>query len=306
MWSAVLSEEFQAGCGDDEFGKAVRPFYANVNPQTALAASIDHLRLQGLSRLSTIASRVRYLVLVTDSFTVFLAGKHTGVDLAGDLVEQVATGVMTNYKAVIYKPVWGKTLPILVAQAKDAIAELWERDQARTLVSTVSVAWLGNKLVGERGLFLNPAYELWKEKHYGPHYAAGEWREIADRVCTSIGELAALRGRPEFGDAVGVITLLGQPDPVRYALPHQFDERMKKFFGYYARSLGVKTISVARIADSIPMYDAFHFREDSSQRKKLTEHIGHHMRVLIAEHIASSRRSTGSTPTRTKGRPSSR
>ena len=35
------------------------------------------------------------------------------------------------------------------------------------------------------------------------------------------------------------------------------------------------------------MYDAFHFREDSSQRKKLTEHIGHHMRVLIAEHIAS-------------------
>ena len=35
------------------------------------------------------------------------------------------------------------------------------------------------------------------------------------------------------------------------------------------------------------MYDDFHFREDSSQRKKLTEHIGHHMRVLIAEHIAS-------------------
>ena len=92
--------------------------------------------------------------------------------------------------------------------------------------------------MGERGLFLNPAYELWKEKHYGPHYAAGEWREIADRVCTSIGELAApkaLRGRPEFGDAVGVITLLGQPDPVRYALPHHFDDCMKKFFGY-ARS----------------------------------------------------------------------
>ena len=124
------------------------------------------------------------------------------------------------------------------------------------------------------------------EEKYGLDYAAGEWREIADRVCTSIGELAALRGRPEFGDAVGVITLLGQPDPVRYALAHQFDECMKKFFGY-ARSLGVKTISVARIADSIPMYDAFHFREDTSQRKKLTEHIGHHMRVLIAEHIAN-------------------
>ena len=56
MWGAVLSEEFQAGCGDDEFEKADRPFYANVNPQTALAASIDHLRLPGLSRLSTIAN----------------------------------------------------------------------------------------------------------------------------------------------------------------------------------------------------------------------------------------------------------
>ena len=149
-----------------------------MNPQTALAASIDHARLPGLSRLSTIANsglseiqpdasrgRVRYLVLVTDSFSVFLAGKNTGVDLAG-------------------------------------------------------------------------------------------------------------------------VTMLGQPDPKRYQLPHQFDECMKKFFGY-ARSLGMKTISVSRIADSIPMFDAFHFREDSAQRKRLAEHIGHHMRVLIAEHIAA-------------------
>ena len=148
----VLSEEFQAGCGDDELEKAVRPFHANVNPQTALAASIDHLRLPGLSRLSTIANaglseiqpdasrgRVRYLVLVTDSFSAFLAGKHTGVDLAGDLVEQVATGVMTNYKAVIYKPFWGKTLPILVAQAWDAIAELWEGIKNEPFAPTVEI-----------------------------------------------------------------------------------------------------------------------------------------------------------------------
>ena len=110
-----------------------------LNPQTALAASIDHARLPGLSRLSTIANsglseiqpdasrgRVRYLVLVTDSFSVFLAGKNTGVDLAGDLVEQVAKGVMSQYTAVSYKPLWGKTLPILVAQARDAVDELWE------------------------------------------------------------------------------------------------------------------------------------------------------------------------------------
>ena len=43
MWSAVLSEEFQAGCGDEEFERAVRPFYANVSLQTALGAGIDHM-----------------------------------------------------------------------------------------------------------------------------------------------------------------------------------------------------------------------------------------------------------------------
>ena len=155
---------------------------------------------------------------------------------------------------------------------------------ASTVEIDVAVAWLGNELVGERGLFLNPAYEYWREKYH--HCAAGDWREIADRVCTSIGELAALRGRPNVGNAMGVITMLGQPGPKRYQLPHQFNECMKKFFGY-ARSLGVKTISVSRIADSIPMFDAFHFREDSAQRKRLAEHIGHHMRVLIAEHIAA-------------------
>ena len=138
MWSAVLSEEFQAGCGDEEFERAVRPFYANVNPQTALAASIDHRRLPGLSRFASISNaglgeiqpdasrgRVRYLVLVSDSFTVSLAGKHTVVDLAGDLIEQVSSGVMNNYRAVVYRPMWGKTLPILVSQAKTAVEELW-------------------------------------------------------------------------------------------------------------------------------------------------------------------------------------
>ena len=276
-----------------------------MNPQTALAASIDHTRLPGLSKLSTIANsglseiqpdasrgRVRYLVLVTDSFSVFLAGKNTGVDLAGDLVEQVAQGVMSQYKAVTYKPLWGKTLPILVAQARDAVDELWEGIKNEPWSSTVeidvAVAWLGNELVGERGLFLNPAYEYWREKHHGPHCAAGDWREIADRVCTSIGELAALAsGQAGCWQCRGCDhDMLGQPDPKRYQLPHQFDECMKKFFGY-ARSLGRKTISVSRIADSIPMFDAFHFREDSAQRKRLAEHIGHHVRVLIAEHIAA-------------------
>ena len=81
MWAAVLAEEFQAGCGDDASERAVRPFYAKVNPQTALAASIDHSRLPHLSKVSGISKtglgeiqpdaslgRARYPVLVSDSF----------------------------------------------------------------------------------------------------------------------------------------------------------------------------------------------------------------------------------------------
>ena len=142
----------------------MRPFYANVNPQTALAASIDHLRLPGLSRLAPISNaglgetqpdasrgRVRYLVLVSDSFTVFLAGKRTSVDLSGDLIEQVSTGVMSNYKAVIYKRMWGKTLPVLVAQAKSSVQELWagikDEPWSKDVEIDIAVAWLGNELV---------------------------------------------------------------------------------------------------------------------------------------------------------------
>ena len=88
-----------------------------MNPQTALGASIDHMRLPGLSRLASISNaglseiqpdasrgRVRYLVLVSDSYTVFLAGKASSVDLAGDSIEQVSSGVLNNYRAVVYHP----------------------------------------------------------------------------------------------------------------------------------------------------------------------------------------------------------
>ena len=139
---------------------------------------------------------------------------------------------------------------------------------------------IANELVGERGLFLNPAYDAWRQTHYGPLV------EVADRVCTSLGALAALRGRPEFADAIGVTCVLGQPDPKRYSLPHQFDECTKKFFAY-ARGQGIQTVSLARIGDSIALYDSFHFRENSASRKKLAEHLGHQMRVLIAERTAS-------------------
>ena len=219
MWTAVLAEEFQAGCGDDEFEHAVRPFYANVNPQTALAASIDHARPPLLSKLSSISNtglseiqpdasrgRARYLVLVSDSCTVFLAGKSTSVDLAGDLIEQTISGVFSQYRAIQYRPMWGTTLPVLVAEAVKTTQELWTglRNEvwANEVKIDVAIAWLENELVGERGLFLNPAYETWREKHHRPHAAGGDWKEVADRVCTSLS--AALRGRPELDGVIGV------------------------------------------------------------------------------------------------------
>ena len=263
-----------------------RPFYANVNPQTALAASIHHIRLPHLSKLSA----SWYVVLVSDSYTVFLAGKNTSVDPAGDPIEQTVVGVFSQYRALVYQPMWGKTLAVLVAQAAKAVEDFWAglRNEVwpNEVKIDVAIAWLGNELVGERGLFLNPAYDVWREKYYGPHAAGGDWKEVADRVCTSLSELAALRGRPGLADVIGVTSLMGQPDPKRYSLPHQFDECMQKFFAY-ARGQGVQTASIARISDSIALYDSFHFRENSASRKKLAEHFGHQLRVLIAEFTAS-------------------
>ena len=84
---------------------------------------------------------------------------------------------------------------------------------------------------------------------------------------------------------MGVMCLMGQPDRKRYRLPHQLDECMKKFFPF-AQGQGLSTCCLARIPDSIP-HDAYSFREDSTKRKGLTEHMGHQLRVLIAEHSAS-------------------
>ena len=81
-------------------------------PADALGASIDRMRPPCLSKLASISNaglseiqpdtsrgRARYLVLVSDSYTVFLAGKNTSADLAGDLIEQTATGVFSQYRA---------------------------------------------------------------------------------------------------------------------------------------------------------------------------------------------------------------
>ena len=63
--------------------------------------------------------------MVSDSYTIFLTGKKTTVDLAGDLIQQTANGVFSQYRAVIYHPLWGKTLPLLVDEVVKSVNNLW-------------------------------------------------------------------------------------------------------------------------------------------------------------------------------------
>ena len=89
--------------------------------------------LQGHIHGETQVVAARYLVLVSDSCTVFLAGKNTSVDLAEDLIEQTVSGVFSQYRAVVYHPMWGKTLPVLVAQAAKACGRPLGRSTAGAL-----------------------------------------------------------------------------------------------------------------------------------------------------------------------------
>ena len=59
----------------------------------------------------------------------------------------------------------------------------------------ISVAWMGNKLVGKRGVFVDPNTPNWAQ-NLGNMQALGVWPEVASAVCGQIQRLAALKGRP--------------------------------------------------------------------------------------------------------------
>ena len=124
----------------------------------------------------------------------------------------------------------------------------------------------------------------WREKQLpaGYHAARGEWSEIADRVCTSLSSLAALKGRPSVGEFVGAIALIGQPNPAKYLLPEGYGDCVDTFFEF-AEQLGMHTASVAEVIAPFTMWDACHFRDDSCNRKILADWLACVANVLACE-----------------------
>ena len=232
--------------------------------------------------------RRRVLVVCSDSFTVFQRSNRGWTDIAGDLEQLRVDGTLTAYERVIYRPLWGKSLPHIVNEITKAVQatidEFSGAGQSQFLRIDIQAIWLGNELVGERGVFLEPTMPQWREKQLpsGYHAARGEWSEIADRVCTSLGSLAALKGRPSVGEFVGAITLIGQPNPAKYLLPEGYGECMDTFFEF-AKQLGIHTASVAEVIAPFTMWDAYHFRDDSHSRKVLADWLACVANVLACE-----------------------
>ena len=224
---------------------------------------------------------------------MFQRSNRGWTDLAGDLEQLRVDGTLSAYKRVIYRPLWGKSLPHIVNEITKAVQETIDEfsgaGQSQFLRIDIQAIWLGNELVGERGVFLEPTMPQWREKQLpaGYHAARGEWSEIADRVCTSLSSLAALKGRQSIGEFVGAIALIGQPNPAKYLLPEGYGDCMDTFFEF-AEQLGMHTASVAEVIAPFTMWDAYHFRDDSCNRKILADWLACVANVLACEDQVSS------------------
>ena len=301
MWSASLAEEFKLAGGDVAYGNTVMASYEGCPPQIAVQVSFSERDTPGLRRLAQVSDqglqlikpeshkgRRRILVVCSDSFTVFQRSNRGWTDLAGDLEQLRVDGTLSAYERVIYRPLWGKSLPHIVHEITKAVQETIDEfsgaGQSQFLRIDIQAIWLGNELVGERGVFLEPTMPQWREKQLpaGYHAARGEWSEIADRVCTSLGSLAALKGRPSIGEFVGAIVLIGQPNPAKYLLPEGYGECLDTFFEF-AEQLGMHTASVAEVIAPFTMWDAYHFRDDSCNRKILADWLACVANVLACE-----------------------
>ena len=88
---------------------------------------------------------------------------------------------------------------MLVAQAKKAVEDLWSdlrnEPSAKEVEIDVAVAWLGNELVDECGLFLNPAYNAWREKYCGGRLERNRRQRVhfVERTSRPSGQAAVRR-----------------------------------------------------------------------------------------------------------------
>ena len=62
-------------------------------------------------------------MICSDSFTVFQRSNRGWTDIAGDLERLRLDGTLSAYERVIYRPLWGKSLPRIVSEITKAVQE---------------------------------------------------------------------------------------------------------------------------------------------------------------------------------------
>ena len=230
--------------------------------------------------------RKRILILVSDSTTVFVAGKKTKTNILSDLAAAKNTS-LSMYTEIIYEPLWGKTLTEISARIVALIDQTIMRygvSDPELLIDAVA-CWQGNELVGRRGIFLNPQPPTWWDHQQGPITAEGSWEKICTRCFQNLNALAETQRRfPQ----VGVVQLLSGIRGFVYGLPKQFDECMRTRFDEAARN-GLAVASMHEYCSDLPLFtDGYHFREDSQSRRKLIAGISRGIHLATAELYAKN------------------
>ena len=296
MWCAVFGDELSQTTSED-YTSTIAAVYAEKPPQIAaqvtFAGSANSDQFPTIRKLAEVSDeglarriqpgdsrgRERGLIVVSDSTTVFMAGKRTFCDLAPDFQElRTGNGILSHYQYLEYAPIWGAALPSIVDKVHELvgrIAQQSSRPQARAV--DIIVVWMGNELVGRRGVFVDPNVPKWNQTAENMQ-ATGIWRDVASKVCGQIQRLAALKGRP----CINSVQLLGDAYPADYKLPPEYRDAVRMFFAY-ARGRGLKTGSLDVAVSAIPKYDGYHFREDRTHRSIFANVIAQRARCVQAE-----------------------
>ena len=149
----------------------------------------------------------------------------------------------------------------------------------QSLAVDIIVVWMGNELVGKRGVFVDPNTPNWAQ-NLDNMQALGVWPEVASAECGQIQRLAA--SRPQ-GQADGQqCSDLGGCFPHRLQVAHRVQGSGSHVFKY-ARGRGVFTGSLEVPVANVPKYDGYYFREDSTHRAAFANCIARRARCVQAE-----------------------
>ena len=252
MWCAVFGDELSQTTSED-YTNTIAAVYAEKPPQIAaqvtFAGSANSDQFPTIRKLAEVSDeglakiqpgdsrgRERGLIVVSDSTTVFMAGKRTFCDLAPDFQElRTGNGILSHYQHLEYAPIWGAALPSIVDKVHELVGRMAQQSsRPQALAVDIIVVWMGNELVGRRGVFVDPNVPKWNQTAENMQ-ASGIWRDVASQVCGQIQRLAALKGRP----CINSVQLLGDAYPADYKLPPEYRDAVRMFFAY-ARGRGLK------------------------------------------------------------------